>query len=470
MSVFSLKSYYPGKNRDFSASHKKSETFLLNCSKSAYSNLRNKLISFDFMQNFKKKNLNASNLTVKGGTNLFKCKNLNFSLSNASKSSINLAKTLEKTYFSLRKGHNSLAYFEVSTDRKRKVSDFNEKILKYEYSRKKHVCCENSDKKGEFVNEKEEFLCSKCSGKQVNQGQKRQNSSLLFQSKIESLLNQINEVLPNIRIQEESLDFKKEDISRFYENQMLKIKAFYQDLIQRLQSEKLALLHSFSMHKTRTFQVYDNFKREIIGETKDLEVLKAKLRENCFENLEEISLKTQEKTNTAKLNLNARNNEFLSIFRTSGLNEKRLDFLKKSLFPMFEIAQIPTSILKRNPNKGWDLKENQDYYFSFEGNQAKNETSMKFKMILEKIKRNQTRNSEFYLKKGEKRKENWGKRVAKAKSMPTFYRKSMEIKINEEPRLTVIESFKEKDSNNQNTSQETFRRKIYCSPNFKETL
>ena len=59
------------------------------------------------------------------------------------------------------------------------------------------------------------------------------------------------------------------------------------------------------------------------------------------------------------------------------------------------------------------------------------------------------------------------KRTGKAKSMPGYFRKSLEIKINEEPIVTLIENFKEKE---ENSDQETFRKKIHYSPNFKEML
>lgn len=491
MSVFSLKSYYPSKTRDFSSSHKKSETFLHSSPSPAYSSLRAKLISldltstkrshfFDFVQNFKRKNQNnVSNLTVKQSI-LTRALKGNFSMSNTSKSSMNLAKTLEKTYFSLRKGYHSMAYFEAAPTSRKDTNTI-------DFSAKKEVltCSEHPGKRADFTIEdkNQEVFCSKCAAKLVNKGEKVQNSSLLLDSKLEKLINDIETVLPNVKMQIESLELKREDISKFYETQMGKIKGFYDDLIQKLQSEKIALLHSFFMHKTRTFEIYESFKKEISYEFKDLQQLEAQIKESNFDNIDEIGLSTQEKIHTAKLNIAARNKEFVSIFRTAGLNDKRLETVKKKLLPLFEVVQIPTSILKKNQKKSLDNNNNnikektENYYFSFEGNNnnfgAKNENSTKFKTILEKIKKNQARNSELYMQKEEKNRNlnlrNRWKRNGKAKSMPGYFRKSLEIKINEEPIVTLIENFKEKE-NSDHTSQETFRKKIHYSPNFKEML
>lgn len=493
MSVFSLKSYYPSKTRDFSSSHKKSETFLHSSPSPAYSNLRAKLISldltttkrshfFDFVQNFKRKNQNnVSNLTIKPSilTRALKGEKGNFSMSNTSKSSMNLAKTLEKTYFSLRKGYHSMAYFEAPTSRK----DTNTLDL----SAKKELkltCSDHPEKPADFTLENHrnpEFFCSKCAAKLLNKGEKVQNSALLLDSKLEKLTNDIETILPNMRTQLESLDLKREDIARFYETQMVKIKGFYDELIQKLQSEKIALLHSFFMHKTRTFEIYESFKKEISYEFKDLEQLETQIKEGNFDNIDEIGLNTQEKIHTAKLNIAARNKEFVSIFRTAGLNDKKMESIKKRLLPLFEVVQIPTSILKKNQKKTLEnnnfKEKTENFCFSFEGNtnntSSKNENSSKFKTILEKIKRNQARNSELYMHKDEKSlnlnlRNRW-KRTGKAKSMPGYFRKSLEIKINEEPILTLIENFKEKE-NSDHTSQETFRKKINYSPNFKEML
>ena len=480
MSVFSLKSYYPSKTHDFSSSHKKNDTFIHSSPSPAYSSLRAKLISldltttkrshfFDFVQDFKRKNQNnVSNLTIKPSilTRTLKGEKGNFSMSNTTKSSMNLAKTLEKTYFSLRKGYHSMAYFEASSTSRKENNTM-------DLSGKKELTCsEHPEKIADFTKKDKntQFFCSKCAAKLVNKGEKVQNSSLLMDSKLEKLLNDIETVLPNMRIQIEGLEEKREDIAKFYEAQMGKIKGFYDELIQKLQSEKIALLHSFFMHKTRTFEIYESFKKEISYEFKDLQQLETQRKESNFDNIDEIGLNTQEKIHTAKLNLAARNKEFVSIFRTAGLNDKRLESVKKRLLPLFEVIQIPTSILKKNQRKSLEnnnIKEKtENYYFSFEGNNnnigAKTENSTKFKTILEKIKKNQARNSELYMHKDEKNlnlnlRNRW-KRTGKAKSMPGYFRKSLEIKINEEPIVTLIENFKEKE---ENSDQETFRKKIH---------
>ena len=365
-----------------------------------------------------------------------------------------------------------MAYFETQTCRK----DNNTIDL----SGKKVTCSEHPEKMLHFTKNMELF-CSKCAAKLLNKDEPVHNSSVILDSKMEKLINDIETVLPNVKNQIENLELKREDIKKFYETQMGKIKGFYDDLIQKLQSEKIALLHSFFMHKTRTFEIYESFKKEISYEFKDLQQLEAQIKDSNFDNIDEIGLSTQEKIHTTKLNIAARNKEFVSIFRTAGLNDKRLESIKKRLLPLFEVVQIPTSILKKNQKKSLEnnnIKEKtENYYFSFEGNNnnfgSKNENSTKFKTILEKIKKNQARTSELYMNKEEKTvnlnlRNRW-KRNVKAKSMPGYFRKSLEIKINEEPIVTLIENFKEKE-NIDNTSQETFRKKIHYSPNFKEML
>lgn len=256
----------------------------------------------------------------------------------------------------------------------------------------------------------------------------------------------------------------------FYDKQLRKIQKFYQELIQSLEVEKTSTLNSFFGHKQRAEEVYCRFQDEIEKDEKDLKFMESSLlKVEDKNNLQNLITRTQEKIFTAKLNLNSINQEFFSVFRTTGLNEDRLCSLKSNFFPLFEIVQIPTSLLKKNL-KFEKKKMKKESDMNFEKN-IKNENSMKFKNILEKIKKNQARNSELYMQAGKKENENDGNNIKvlqRAKSFPSFHQNSKEYKI-DEPFMSFIEK-KLNESQELTTLFEhpPYQKTLFCSPSFKE--
>ena len=166
--------------------------------------------------------------------------------------------------------------------------------------------------------------------------------------------------------------------------------------------------------------------------------------------------------------MNSRNKEFISIYRTSGLNENKLLSIKEQLFPLFEVIQIPTSIVKSHLTSEIQNNVRNEACFSFENN-SKNENSLKFKNILEKVKKNQARNSELFMQEAKKDIEFEGlvKKMAKAKSLPTFHYDSKEIKRKDDNFLNFIEN-KLNDESDVTSNPAGFQKTLFYSPNFKE--
>ena len=524
MSVFSMKTYYPSNKRNNSSllsSHHKTFSYLHNTntnkplmtppSSTAYTNLRNKLISLDltyskksyftdFFQDFKTKSSKISHLTTqqsssKQSNTIPQPKFLQTqasSNSSTSKSSIRLysqpdkhCKTNEKVDYFAQRAYNEGHFVnnEFSTQRKfnrnSKTLENENKLMKkidQSFNDHKKTCLNHPDKKGKFRKMSGRFyesdlFCSECAMRLINKGIKIEDSERVFRSQIEGLLEDLSQLKPCVKSQKEGLKMKKNDISKFYENQISKIQGFYQSLSQRLEAEKLSVLRSFVNHKERAMEIYQSFEKEMENEEKDFMNLEENLMREEDVDLESLTLKTQEKLISMRLAMSSRNKEFLSVYRTSGINEKRLISIKNQLFPLFELVQIPTSILKRHVNSETQRKINNEACFSFE-NKGKNEVSLKFKNILEKIKKNQAKNQKFYMPEGKKEEEYEApmRKLFKAKSLPSFHRKSNNFKINgEEPYSTFYENRPDESHNTSNTSEQAnVQKTLFYSPNFKE--
>lgn len=523
-------------NPSLSASHHKTFSYLHKpllsppASSYAYINLRNKLVSVDlshsskkkdpelnlsltkknyfhdFLQSFPKNNINPSYLTTQNSSSKQSNSIQNNKLtqtqhslnSSTSKSSIKICSQLE-THCLTHEKNSPFAqkkiiegFGEISTQRKmakpKKIIEIEKSSekLKMEKNLHKHkklnfkkVFCFNHPKKeGKFLKltkdsyEKESF-CPDCLNKLINQGFKIEDSERMMKTQIEGLIYDIKLIKPNLIAHKEKLELKKEDISRFYDNQLVKIQSFYHALSQRVEAEKLSIIRSFQNHKKRTMEIYQNYELELEKEKKDLYYLEEKLiNSDACDEYETVTLKTQEKLISTRLNMNSRNKEFISIYKTSGLNEKKLLSIKKQLFPLFEVIQIPTSIVKSHITSEKETNLKNEAYFSFENN-SKNENSLKFKNILEKVKKNQARNSELFMQeaKRDQKFEGFVKRMVKTKSLPSFHRDFKDLNKKDENFVNFIENkLNESQELSINALDQTGYQKtlLFYSPNFKE--
>ena len=280
MSVFSMKTYYPSNKRDNSSllsSHHKTFSYLHNINtnkplmisppSTAYTNLRNKLISLDlthskksyftdFFQDFKTKSSKLSHLTTQQSSSkqtnpISQPKFLQTQASSnnsTSKSSIRLfsqpdnhSRTQEKEDYFAQKFIHETQFInnEFSTQRKfnrnSKTLDNENRFMKKKdknFNNYKKMCLNHPEKKGKFrkikgVYQESDLFCSECAMRLINKGIKIEDSERVFRAQIEGLLDDLKQLKPSINSQKEGLKMKKNDISKFYENQISKIQGFY---------------------------------------------------------------------------------------------------------------------------------------------------------------------------------------------------------------------------------------------------
>lgn len=519
MSVYSLNGYYFSSKRiqtsQKNCTHQKASSYLdkptVSSNTSAFTNLRNKLNSLDlthlthsrknyfyeFFKDFKQKSLNNSHLAIQQtivkpkslGKNLIKT---NFSSSSSSNSSSSpsgnkqistikqkleeeMKKIAAKSHFStIKKNYKALKNNENEEffHNEKKEENFIKKTQIKLNSRLLHKNNGRSsiDTNNEIFKEKNsEIKLGASNGININtiyEQIKSKNFKNDIRTKIQELLENIDEIKPRIKFYLQGLQTKKNDIEKFYDKQLTKIQSFYDSFIQSLEAEKLSIMTSFLNHKERAIEIYQNFQKELSNNESDIKDLEMRvLSPNLKTNIQEISLLTQEKIMSAKLNLNSLNQEFLSVYRTTGLNENRLESLKSKFFPFFEMVQIPTSLVKKHLKLEKKIKSE-----TTQKNKKNEDKSMKFKNILEKIKKNQAKNSELYKNDFNKDKTNekMVKSLNRAKSFPSFHHTPQEYS-SDGPFLSFIEKqLNESQEISALSTHPTYQKTLFVSPSFKE--
>ncbi|CAD8087841.1 unnamed protein product [Paramecium primaurelia] len=119
------------------------------------------------------------------------------------------------------------------------------------------VCCVNhSNKSAKYYVAKDNsiYLCSKCAVQMMGKGQKVEEMPGLEEEyrkkQINQFINQVNNNIPHIDKMMNALITKRDDISKYYEQQKEKVEKFHTQIFQQLEEEKMKKLQ----------QLYNNFK------------------------------------------------------------------------------------------------------------------------------------------------------------------------------------------------------------------
>lgn len=517
MSVYSLNGYYFSSKRIQTSqknhTHQKASSYLdkptASVNTSAFTNLRNKLNSLDlthlthsrknyfneFFKDFKQKSLNNSHLPLQQtivkpksmSKNIIKTNFSSSSSSNSSKSPSEntqfftikqkleeeMKKFASKSRFStIKKNHKALKNNEdyFNNDKREEIFVKNTQIKLNSRLLHKNYLQGSINANNEVCKEKySENKLQATNGSKINyiyEQIKSKNLKTDMRTKIQELLENIDEIKPRIKFYIQGLKTKKNDIEKFYDKQITKIQNFYDSFIQSLEAEKISVMTSFLSHKERAIEIYQNFQKELAKNENDIKDLEMRiLSSNMKANIQEISLLTQEKIMSTKLNLNSLNQEFLSVYRTTGLNENRLESLKSKFFPFFEMVQIPTSLVKKHLKLEKKMKAEPT-----QKNKKNEDKSIKFRNILEKIKKNQAKNSELYKNdfNQDKTNEKIAKPLNRAKSYPSFHHTPQEFS-SDGPFLSFIEKqLNESQEISALSTHPTYQKTLFVSPSFKE--